>query len=93
MDITEFKKQYVKNELLITENYGRISSFVDFGNVNYWFENDRQDSENKALAEDEKLKIDLSGLKEFSSLFSQDVRFYYGSDQNKPGSVNFITKV
>lgn len=52
VDSTEFKKQYVKNELLITEEYGRILSIIDFGNVNYWFESDRQDSENKALADD-----------------------------------------
>jgi uncharacterized LabA/DUF88 family protein len=93
VDITEFKKQYVKNELQINESYGRVLAIIDFGNVNYWFESDRQDSENKALADYEKLKIDLQGLKDFSSIFSQDVRFYYGSDRNKPGSVNFITVV
>lgn len=38
MDLGEFKKQYVKNELQITEDYGRILSMIDFGNVNYWFE-------------------------------------------------------
>lgn len=93
MDLGEFKKQYVKNELQITEDYGRILSMIDFGNVNYWFEQDRQDAENRAIAEDEKLKISLQGLKDFSDLFSQDVRFYYGSDNNKEGSVKFIAYV
>jgi hypothetical protein len=93
MDLGEFKKQYIKNELQITEDYGRILSLIDFGNVNYWFEHDRQDADNKAIAEGEKLKIDLQGLKDFSDLFSKDVRFYYGSDTNKPGSVKFITYI
>lgn len=44
---------------------------IDFGNVNYWFEQDRQDAENRAIAEDEKLKISLQGLKDFSDLFSR----------------------
>lgn len=91
MELNEFKKQYVKNELQITEDYGRILSMIDFGNVNYWFENDRQDADNKALAEEEKLKIDFQNFKEFTDLFSKDIRFYYGTDRNKVGSVNFIS--
>lgn len=91
MDITEFKKQFVKNELQITEKYGRILSIIDFGNVNHWFESDRQDSDNKALADDEKFRINLQGLRDFSYLFSQDVRLYYGTNPNNPGSINFIS--
>lgn len=93
MDLGEFKKQYIKNELQITEDYGRILSMIDFGNVNYWFEQDRQDAANKALGDDQKLKISLEGLKDFSDLFSQDVRLYYGSDNNNNGSVRFISAV
>lgn len=93
MQIEEFKKQFVRNELKITEDYGRILSILDFGNINHWFEDDRQDADNKAIPEGEKLRIDLEGLKEFANLFSVDTRFYYGTDINKTGSVNFISVV
>lgn len=37
MDFQEYKLQ----QLGITkEKFGRIYSFVDFGNVNHWYEND-----------------------------------------------------
>lgn len=91
MDLIEFKKQFVKTELGITDEYGRIATMVDFGNVNYWFETDRQTDENVALAEDEKFVIDLQGLNEFAGLFSSDVRFYYGHDPANPKSIGFIT--
>ena len=93
MDISEFKNNFIKEELKINESYGRILTFLDFGNINYWFEKDRQDSENKVLMPDEKLVINLQGLKDFTSIFSQDTRFYYGSDKNKIGSVNFISVI
>ena len=75
MDLLEFKKKYVRDELCISTDYGRILTFVDFGNVNYWFENDRQDANNRELHTDEKLAIDLAKLKEFIDLFSVDARF------------------
>lgn len=91
MDISEFKNNFIKEELKIDESYKRILTILDFGNINYWFEKDRQDSENKLLMPDEKLTINLQGLKDFADIFSEDVRFYYGSDKNKTGSVNFIS--
>jgi hypothetical protein len=89
----EFKNQFVRNELKITENYGKILSILDFGNINHWFEDDRQDADHKVLDEDQKLKISLDGLKNFASIFSKDIRFYYGTDSNREGSVNFISAV
>src|SRR3989339_373811 len=93
MELEEFKKQYIRNELQITKDYGRMLALIDFGNVNYWFEQDRQDADNKALGDDEKLKINLVGLRDFARLFSYDLRFYYGSDVFKEGSVRFISAV
>lgn len=93
MDIHDFKKQFVRNELFITEDYGRILSVVDFGNVNYWFEKDRQDSESRALADDEKLNINIEGLRDFIYLFSGDARFYYGYDSANNGSLKFLSVV
>jgi uncharacterized LabA/DUF88 family protein len=90
MDLLEFKKQYVREELCLSNDYGRILAFVDFGNVNYWFENDRQDANNRELLVNEKLAIDLAKLKEFIDLFSDDARFYYGHDPFIEKSLGFI---
>jgi uncharacterized LabA/DUF88 family protein len=92
MELQEFKKQYVKHELGIAESFGKILSFVDFGNVNYWFEEDRQTDENVALKDGEKLVIDILKLKEFLKLFSNDARFYYGHDPMNEKSIWFIQK-
>lgn len=90
MELQEFKKQYVQQELGITKDFGQIAVFVDFGNVNHWFEEDRQTYDYVGLEDDEKLSVDLQKLYDFSSLFSQDVRFYYGYDPQNAGSFGFI---
>ena len=91
MDLAELKKQYViGTELGIDESFGRILAVIDFGNVNYWFNEDRQDAENRALKDGETFRIDLVGLHEFVSLFASDARFYYGHDSQKPESLRFI---
>ena len=84
------RKQYVVGEELgIDASYGRILTIIDFGNVDYWFEEDRQDAENTMLADDEKLAIDLQKLKTFTALLSDDARFYYGHDPQND-SLRFI---
>lgn len=90
MDLQEFKKQYVQQELGINESFGNIHVFIDFGNVNHWFEEDRQDHENNPLKDSEKLGINLRKLKEFADLFSRDSRFYYGHDRQNLKSFGFI---
>lgn len=92
-NIEEFKKQYIKTELQITEEYGRILSIIDFGNVNYWFEDDKQDADSKLLTEDKKLQIDLTGLYDFTRIFSGDIIFYYGTDSSKEASIRYISVV
>ncbi len=92
MDIQDFKKEYiVGTELGIDATFGKILAVIDFGNVNYWFDEDRQDADNKALQEDEKFRINLEGLYDFASLFSDHVRFYYGHDSQKKESLAFIS--
>lgn len=90
MDLEEFKKQYVSNELGINEDFNPVYSFVDFANVNKWFEKDRQDSDRKVLAENQMLVVDIEKLKEFASIFSEDIRFYYGHHSNDFKSLSFI---
>lgn len=93
MQVEEFRKQFIRTELKISEDFGRILTILDFGNINYWFEKDRQDCDNVGLKDNEKIRIDLEGLKNFTYLFSEDVRFYYGTDNSKTGSIKFITVV
>lgn len=89
MDLRELKRQFVCGELEIMPEYGRIFSFVDFSNVNKWFENDNQDWNNKLIAADEKIAIDLQNLKIFIDLFSARARVYYGEDPKNTGSLSF----
>ena len=37
MELQDFKKKYVQEELGIKDEFGKILVFIDFGNVNYWF--------------------------------------------------------
>jgi len=89
MDLQDLKKKFIKDELQITEDYGKIFTFIDFSNVNKWFQNDNQDWENKLLALDEKLSIDLEKLKLFVDIFSERARIYYGENPKNQKSLSF----
>lgn len=91
MDLQDLRQQYVLERLGVNpENFGRVISFVDFGNVNHWFEEDRQDHLGNALMRNQKLSIDLKKLKDFTDFISGDARFYYGHDGQNKGSLDFI---
>lgn len=94
MDLQGLKKQFVCGELEITPEYGRVFSFIDFSNVNKWFENDEQNWNNKLIAGDERLTIDIQKLKVFVDLFSERTRVYYGEDpkNNKSLSFTYVTR-
>ncbi len=89
MDLENFKKEYVQQELGISDIFGKIITFIDFGNVNYWFEDDNQDWNNTLIAEDEKISIDLGKLKSFADIFSSRVKIYYEENPKNQGSLNF----
>lgn len=89
MDLQTFKKTFIREGLEITEDYGRIFSFIDFGNVNRWFFNDTQDWDNRPLPENKRLTIDIEKLKEFADIFSERVRCYYGRNPKNGGSMAF----
>ncbi|MFA6551919.1 MAG: NYN domain-containing protein [Candidatus Paceibacterota bacterium] len=61
-----------------TEKFARISSFIDYGNVNYWYDKDRHGPEEIELLESQKLIVDIEKLANFVNLFSEQKRFYYG---------------
>jgi len=89
MDFQDLKNKFIKDELQITEDYGKIFTFIDFSNVNKWFQNDNQDWDNKLLAPDERLSIDLEKLKSFADIFSERVRIYYGENPKSQKSLSF----
>ena len=90
MDLYEFKRQQMRHMLgLESEKYPCIVSFIDFGNVNYWYENDNQDSDGLAVSLNQRIGIDLERLLDFLKCFSDDVRFYYGHDPANTESMAF----
>lgn len=96
MDLLEYKTIYVRDELGINNDFGKIFSFIDFGNVNNWFEKDDRDTEGNLIENNERIVIDIEKLREFSNLFSERTRCYYGKDPKNKGSVAFdyaMTKV
>jgi uncharacterized LabA/DUF88 family protein len=78
-------------QLGIGVEFGRVLSLIDFANVDYWYENDRFDSDGLALQKYEKLNVDISKLKSFCDLFSVRAKFYYGLDSKKARSIHIIT--
>ncbi|MBU1091685.1 NYN domain-containing protein [Patescibacteria group bacterium] len=89
MDLEKLKQQYIKDDLKITKEYGRVFSFIDFGNVNKWFDKDAQDWDNKLLPKNQRLTIDIKKLKNFADIFSDRVRCYYGRNPKNKGSALF----
>ncbi len=75
-----------KNEL------GRIFSFVDFGNINYWFERDERDGKGNVLPSGSKLTIDIEKLSSFINKFAEKKRFYFGLDSENKKSIRIISK-
>ncbi len=90
MDLIEFKSKYLREKLNITKEYGRIFSSVDFGNVNYWFENDDEDINGLKMQKDDKLIISIEKLSDFCKIFSSKVKFYFGLDYRRKKSFHLI---
>lgn len=86
------------NELNLTrigidkEKFGRIFAFVDFGNVNYWYDRDERDWEGNQLKESERLIVDIEKLAGFVSDFAIQKRFYYGWNDRKESSWHIAIK-
>ncbi|MBU4284840.1 NYN domain-containing protein [Patescibacteria group bacterium] len=89
MDLQEFKLENLKID---KNKFGKIYSFVDFGNVNYWYERDERDGDDNILPQDKKLVVDIEKLASFINLFSEHKRFYFGLDPKNPKSIKIISK-
>lgn len=89
MDLHEFKLKSLGVDI---EKFGRIYSFIDFGNVNYWYERDERDADGNILPYSYKLAVDIKKLSEFLRIFSKHNRFYFGIDSKNKRSIKIISK-
>lgn len=76
----------------LQKKFGKIFNFIDFGNVNKWFDKDNKNFDGIILKEKEKLIVDISKLANFTKIFSKHTRFYYGLDSENIGSIHIIAK-
>lgn len=91
MNLQELKQQTICQNLGIgSDKFSEIVSFIDFANVNKWYENDRFWVEGQPLLKNEEIGINLEGLKVFLGLFSKETRFYYGTDSDNEKSTKFM---
>lgn len=74
------------------EKFGNIFTFVDYGNVNYWYDKDERNAEGQRLPEERKLMVDIEKLANFTRSFSAQMRFYYGWDERKRSSWHLAIK-
>jgi uncharacterized LabA/DUF88 family protein len=90
MDPRDLKIKTIRDTLgIAAEQFPRITAFIDFANVDHWFDNDQYDLDGKALPANQRIAIDLQKLKEFLDCFCEDARFYYGHDPLNSGSMAF----
>lgn len=92
MDLQEFRNGHIKEKLKIDDKFGKIFVFIDFANVDKWFEDDVRDWENNILDSNKELSIDLEKLFNFAKCFSEHVRFYYGHNPQNEKSLKFLGK-
>ncbi|MFA6603385.1 MAG: NYN domain-containing protein [Patescibacteria group bacterium] len=93
MNLDEAKTKIILDDLRIDlTQLGRIYTYIDFGNVNYWYEKDRRDDSGAALREEEKIVVSINRLGEFVNRFSTRSLFYYGLDESRPSSLHLIKK-
>jgi len=91
MNLEEFKLKVLGID---KDKFKKIYAFVDFGNVNYWFNKDRMGIDDNILRENEKLVVGIEGLARFINLFAEQRRFYYGIDRRKKSTwhINRLAK-
>ena len=90
MDLLELKQLHIRETLGISETaFPRILTFVDFANVNHWFDDEVYDLAGAPLQEGHSIELDIEHLKRFLDCFSTDVRFYYGHYPASTGSMAF----
>lgn len=89
MDLVQFKLSKLGIDKAV---FGKIYSFVDFGNVNYWYEYDERGANGNMLQKNSKLVVGIEELSTFINSFSEHKRFYFGLDPKNPKSIKIISK-
>lgn len=90
MDLLEFKENFVREKFGISKDFGTIFSFIDFGNVNYWLEEDEKDIDDSRLPDGEKIVVSIEKLCNFCKVFSNKTKFYFGLDRRHKKSIHLI---
>ena len=78
----------LKNLGIDTGSFGKIQTFVDYGNVDRWFDKDTSPFFGKLIEKDEKISISIEKLGKFIDSFSQKKYFYYGFYPDRPASLH-----
>jgi uncharacterized LabA/DUF88 family protein len=89
MDLEELKLDHLG---IKKTEFGRIFTFVDFGNVNRWFGDDIWGMDGKPIKEGERLIVDIQKMGAFIDLFSEKKWFYYGINSKVPASLHLLIK-
>ncbi len=91
MDLLGLKQSQLQTSLgLDPEKFTKPVSFIDFANVNRWFDNDTIDFDERPLPVGSVVEVELKKLKKFTNMIGTDARFYYGHDSSRGGSLAFI---
>ena len=88
--IDSFKKLPLLELGLDLNNFGRIFAFVDFGNVQHWYDEQRKKKDGTLLQPDEVFYVDIIKLGKFLDLFVEHKRFYYGHIPSKSATLHII---
>lgn len=88
------QNDFILQNLGIDKNgLGKIFGFVDFGNVNKWYDKDMAPfSDGRVIQAGQKVIVDIEKLGKFMDLFATKKFFYYGIDQRKPAGRYIINK-
>lgn len=84
------QNQFILQNLGIDKmKFGKIYSFVDFGNINRWYDKDTTPfSDGRIIGEGQKIVVGIEKLGSFVELFSQKKLFYYGIDLKRKSSIH-----
>lgn len=83
------QKEFILNNLGIDlEKFGCTNTFVDYGNVDHWYDKDTFPFEGQKIEKGKKIFISIEKLGGFIDLFSKKKFFYYGFDRKKKSSLH-----
>jgi len=90
MKFNVFRKLKLLSLKLDPKDFGRIFAFVDYGNVQHWYDDDRRKADGTALESSEIFYVDIYKLGKFIDQLAEHKRFYYGHIASKPATLHII---